>query len=296
MLWLLTGCLHMPPDPSTDAPWSIDRSALPAASLQVFVTSSGALSERLATGHRGPDRPILAYAYALHHPTAGVVVIDPGYGLRTAADPADYPGRAAARLAHLQMGTPLVEQLAAQGIAAEEVQTILLTHMHTDHAGGVEDFPAATVVIDPQEWAFGVRRSARRATLPLADVAQRSTRDLDFTDSGCGPFPRCTDVFSDGVLIALSTPGHTPGHTAFLVNLPGGSWLITGDTAWFDEHWQLPSHKGRFASLVVETDWQAAAQASWYIKRFAEAHPDVTVLSGHDPANLERVTVGEVYR
>ncbi len=296
LMLMMLACAHLPPEPGA-APPIAAATAPPPVTLQVYETSRGTIGGRLAFQERPrEDRPLVASAYLLEHPTAGRVVIDPGYGRRTAAHPEEVPGRSGAKFAGLEMGIPLADQLQSQGVDPASVGTIFVTHMHTDHAAGIEDFPAATVVIDPAEWAFGGRRSALHATIPLPEMETIPTRELTFPDGPYGPFPEHEDVFGDGSLIALRTPGHTPGHTSFLVQLSDRRVLITGDVAWFDEHWEGPALKGRFTRKVVEVDWRRSAQAQWWIHQLQQDDPELVVLSGHDPANLERLPTGTVYR
>jgi N-acyl homoserine lactone hydrolase len=287
----LLSCVRLSPEPLLRTALDLDRSVLPAASLQILPISTGTMAARMAfAGGRGPAMPIVSYAAVLRHPTAGVVVIDPGFGTRTVDAPSEVPGRATVRATALVMGQPLAAQL------SEPVARILVTHMHVDHAGGIEDFPDAILQIAAAEWDFGSRRRPLRAVIPLEDVAARSVELLTFADGAYGPFDAHTDVFGDGSLIALPAPGHTPGHTAFLVNLPGGSFLLTGDAAWVDEHLEQPALKGRIARSLIEVDGAANGDALWRLRALADSVPGVVVLTGHDPANLTRVEAGRIYR
>ena len=254
LLLLLSGCARLPPPPSRPAASApmVERAALPSASLTVYEVGTGHLSPRLVYGTGGEPVPVVIYAYVLDHPTAGRVVIDPGYGRRAAADPGEVPGRFAARSTGLVMGAPLAEQ-----IDPASVSRLYVTHMHVDHGSGIEDFPGATVHIVPEEWDFGGRHRRIQATIPLVGMEHIDTAPLTFADGPYGPFEAHADVFGDGVLIALPTPGHTPGHTSFLVNLPGGSFLLTGDAAWVDAHWEQPMMKGPLAAGVIEVDGEA---------------------------------------
>ena len=295
MLALLLACVRLPPAPAPGPVVDVARDSLPEMTLQVFQISTGHLSARMSfEGGRGKPLPIIGYAYVLEHPEAGRVVIDPGYGQRTVSHPQQIPGRGPARFAGLEMGTPLVEQLTEQGAAS--VQRILLTHTHTDHAGGIEDFPGVRVQVVDAEWEFGSRKRTLRATVPLPDHDTIPTDPLLFEDGAYGSFDAHADVFGDGSLIALPTPGHTPGHTSFLIHLSTGSFLVTGDAAWFDAHWQQPALKGNFAAGVIEVDGEANGEALWKLRALTEQVPDLVVLSGHDPANLTRISLGQVYR
>jgi N-acyl homoserine lactone hydrolase len=289
---LLSACIHIPEPPVMSAPAPLPTPAV-SATLQVHVVADGALPARLTfTGRPGAPLPAKIYAYVLDHPSAGRVVIDPGYSRRTRDDPGDVPGHATVRQTGLVMGTPIVDQLGD----GEDVRHILVTHMHNDHGTAVEDFPDAMVHIDPVEWAFGLEESLRHATAPPIGAPARDITPLVYDDGPIGPFERHADVFGDGVLLAIPTPGHTPGHAAFLVNLEGQRVLLTGDIAWFDEHWQEPALKGRLARWLVEDDWRMATAAAWQVRAMKELYPDIVVLSGHDPQNLQRLPEGQPHR
>ncbi len=289
----LLACAHMPPAPedlsTRDWDGSVDRSALPAASLHVYTLFRGRMPYGMAFQEGRGDWPEVAgYAYVLEHPTEGLVVIDPGYGRRAISKLHEFPGRLLVRSGALEVEEALADILARER-PGEAVGHVLLTHMHVDHAGGLEDFPGVTVHIDPVEWDFGMKRRLLRATVPPLEDPERVVEALAFDDGPWGPFERSEDVFGDGVLIALSTPGHTPGHTSFLVNLPDRSVLIVGDVAWYNRHWEGPELKGGFSRRREEVDWRANVDALWRVHELQARYPELIVLSGHDPANARVV-------
>jgi hypothetical protein len=79
------------------------------------------------------------------------------------------------------------------------------------------------------------------------------------------------------------------GSVMVLVNLPEGSWLFTGDTAWVDEHWQGPTPKGWLARSVLEHDAGSAWDGVHRIHAWAQAHPELHIVAGHEPATVERM-------
>lgn len=118
----------------------------------------------------------------------------------------------------------IAAQLAEIGVTAADIGLVAVSHTHPDHVGNVGMFPAATVLIQKAEydWAFGPTRS-----FPFsADVPARKLEGDH-------------DVFGDGSVRILATPGHTPGHQVLLVRLAAtGTVLLSGDAVHFRDNWE----------------------------------------------------------
>ena len=85
------------------------------------------------------------------------------------------------------------------------------------------------------------------------------------------------DVYGDGTLTTIFTPGHAPGHQSFLVRLPNSKpLLLTIDAAYTLDHWEEKALPGFLASTV---DTVRSVQK---LRTYAEKH-DATVVTGHDP-------------
>ena len=149
-----------------------------------------------------------------------------------------WPGRTV--LVDAGMGTQgrpalgkLPANLRASGAAPGEVDTLLMTHLHSDHVGGLLDeagaplFPNATVMVPELEMAFWLDDAAREA-VPESwrgsfDLARRATAAYG------GRLHRFTDPAVAPGVTALPLPGHTPGHTGYEVRSGGESLVIWGD-------------------------------------------------------------------
>ncbi|MBS0242265.1 MAG: MBL fold metallo-hydrolase [Proteobacteria bacterium] len=154
----------------------------------------------------------------------------------------------------------LLGNLAAAGIAPGTIDTILLTHMHPDHSAGLTDmatgkvnYPTAELVChenEPKHWfddAAMARGTEREKKLMFQQAREQCApyRDRMRTFTGGEVFPGVT---------AIPAPGHTPGHTCYLVESDNERLLIWGDTVHMPEV-QVPRPE---VSMVVDTDPEGA--------------------------------------
>ncbi len=126
----------------------------------------------------------------------------------------------------------VVDQLAQLGVKPEQIQYVGISHYHADHTGQVASFPQSMLLIGKGDW------DAITSPKPAAGV---NAPPFAHWISGGGkvePLPTDKDVFGDGTVLILNTPGHTPGHHGLLVKLKEkGNVLITGDLVHFRENY-----------------------------------------------------------
>ena len=124
----------------------------------------------------------------------------------------------------------LASQLAEVGVPPDRIRFVAFSHTHGDHVGNSALFPMATVLIQAAEYdaAFGPE-PARFGFAPSTYPTLKNNPVVKLT----GDY----DVFGDGSVRIVSTPGHTPGHQSLLVRLPKSRPLIlSGDVAHFQEN------------------------------------------------------------
>jgi N-acyl homoserine lactone hydrolase len=125
----------------------------------------------------------------------------------------------------------IVDQLAKLNITPDQVKYVGISHYHGDHTGQVASFPKATLLIGAREW------DAITAPKPAEGVNYKPFEGWIKGENKVEPLALDKDVFGDGSVIVLRTPGHTPGHQALLVKLPqSGNFVIVGDAAHFHEN------------------------------------------------------------
>jgi glyoxylase-like metal-dependent hydrolase (beta-lactamase superfamily II) len=167
--------------------------------------------------------------YLVDHPE-GLVVVDTGISHDMLDDPAGYgPDGAAfmeAFLPAIDYGPDMHPraQLEAAGYAPGEVDYVIMTHLHSDHAGHVDTFPDAEFLVGTEELRYA------HWPVPVQDVFYLPG-DFDVLRSDgydVTPLEGAYDVFGDGSVRTIPTPGHTPGHQSVQVELPEAGTVILG--------------------------------------------------------------------
>jgi len=116
----------------------------------------------------------------------------------------------------------LAAQLDQLGVKPSDIKAMAVSHTHPDHIGNVEMFPAAMLYVQKAEYEWPGANNAPRFKLEHPVTKLEGDRD----------------VFGDGSLTILSTPGHTPGHQSLLVKLPKtGAIVLSGDAVHFKSNW-----------------------------------------------------------
>jgi glyoxylase-like metal-dependent hydrolase (beta-lactamase superfamily II) len=129
----------------------------------------------------------------------------------------------------LRLARSIADQLGQIGVRPEQIELVGISHWHFDHLGQVARFPGARLLMGAADIEM-----LRAAPPPDADSATALARWL----TGGGAVEAVTgdhDVFGDGSVVMLTTPGHTPGHHSLLVRLASGPVLLTGDLYHFTE-------------------------------------------------------------
>lgn len=134
----------------------------------------------------------------------------------------------------------LASQLEQLGLKPEDVKAMAVSHTHPDHTGNVELFPQAMLYVQKAEYDWPGANNAPR--FKPSHPVELLTGDKD--------------VFGDGSVTILSTPGHTPGHQSLLVKLPKtGAVVLSGDAVHFRDNWD----NRRVPGMNVDKDQSAAS-------------------------------------
>lgn len=161
---------------------------------------------------------------------------------------------------HDKMRESLQSQLAEIGHTPADITYLAISHVHGDHSGNTADFAAASTWIVQQaerDYMFGddLADNLRPDEYAALENAKTVTIQGDH------------DVFGDGSVMLISTPGHTPGHQSLLVKLPNtGAVMLTGDLYHFpnernfktmperEQSLETPASREKFEALVESED------------------------------------------
>jgi N-acyl homoserine lactone hydrolase len=159
--------------------------------------------------------------YLIHH-RQGWLLWDTGVTDAIAAMP-DGQAPADPRMTHWRRPKTLASQLEALGVKREDIRYVAISHTHPDHTGNVEQFPQAMLLVQKAEYEW---------PNPLGVGRFKPEHPVTKLEGD-------HDVFGDGSLIIISTPGHTPGHQSLLVKLPNtGALVLSGDAVHFKSNWE----------------------------------------------------------
>jgi glyoxylase-like metal-dependent hydrolase (beta-lactamase superfamily II) len=157
--------------------------------------------------------------YLIHH-TQGWFLWDTGIADAVAAMPDGLKG--VNGLFSWKRSKTLIAQLDQLGVKPSDLKAMAVSHTHPDHIGNVELFPQTMLYVQKAEYDW-----------PGANGAPRFNPDHPVTK-----LEGDHDVFGDGSMVIISTPGHTPGHQSLLVRLPNtGAIVLGGDVVHFKDNW-----------------------------------------------------------
>ena len=215
--------------------------------------------------------------FLVRHPQ-GDVVVDGGNPLAVAYDPRAHWGALADRFeVRMSEGQHCAAQLRRLDVGPDSVRYVVQTHLHIDHTGALGHFPGATVVVHTREL-----HAARAADSPLDSGYVHA--DYDRPEIRWQLAEGELDLFGDGTVRLIETPGHSAGHMSLLVHLhETGPVLLTADAVDNRAQWE---GRERPRGLYSRED----ATRSLELLRQIAHQTDPLIVFGHDADNWSRLT------
>ena len=225
------------------------------------------------------------YAWVIEH-TEGVIVVDTGETAQT-SEAGYFPRWQPYYKLAVRMNVPPEQEIGPQmknlGLEPGDVQQVILTHLHTDHAGGMHHFPNSKFLVSEKEYqsALGLPGMIQ-GYLPHRWPKWFSPEFIQLEPKDIGPFEESYTVTKASDVIIVPTPGHTPNHTSVIVKIDGISYFLAGDTSYTQEL-LLEKHPDG-----VSPNPEIARQTMDKILRYAKSEPTV-YLPTHDPLSGDRL-------
>jgi N-acyl homoserine lactone hydrolase len=170
--------------------------------------------------NEGKSMPFVDNCYLIKH-AQGWMLWDTGLTDALAAQP-EGQKPADPKATHWYRPKTLASQLEQLGVKPADIKFLAVSHTHPDHVGNVEMFPQAMLLVQKAEYEW---------PNPLGVGRFKPEHPVTKLEGD-------KDVFGDGSVTIISTPGHTPGHQSLLVKLPKtGALLLSGDAVHFKSNW-----------------------------------------------------------
>jgi N-acyl homoserine lactone hydrolase len=222
------------------------------------------------------------YAWAIEHPE-GVIVVDTGAAAHLKSLPRWHPYFQLGVRFDIEPEQEIGPQLRSRGIGARDVKTVILTHMHIDHDGGLAHFPHSRILVSGEELA----RTAGIGGAILGYLPKRwpkwfNPEPLKWQAARYGPFTQSAPLIAAGDVVAVPTPGHTPSHLSVLVRDGEAEIMLAGDASY------LESTMLRGAVDGVSPNEAEAASTLAAIRELCAERATI-YLPTHDPKSAERL-------
>jgi glyoxylase-like metal-dependent hydrolase (beta-lactamase superfamily II) len=175
----------------------------------------------------------------------------------------------------------LLSQLQQKGYRPSDITHVVLSHLHQDHIGGIQDLQHATFVVSRREW--------QDMSKPLPEIRGFLRRHIDLpglnwervefnrNSNADDFFAETHDLFGDGSMVLLPTPGHTPGSISMYVSKPDSApLLMVGDLTYSVALLKT----GQIPGVGQPKPFHRTTSR---IRAFMAENPSVKVLPAHDP-------------
>jgi glyoxylase-like metal-dependent hydrolase (beta-lactamase superfamily II) len=230
----------------------------------------------------------------------GLVLADTGFGMRDVEEPYARLSPLFVHLNRIQFDRrdTALEQVRARGFSPRDVRHIVLTHLDFDHAGGLEDFPNATVHVLQTEMEAARARRGFREKRRYRPEQWDEVRDWRFYESGGDRWFGFDAVRNiEGLppeILMIPLPGHTPGHCGIAIDTPEG-WLLHAGDAYFHRH-EMDAQPSCTPGLsayqtMMEADRETRLFNQDRLRALAnDPQVGVRVFCSHDPVELEALS------
>lgn len=263
--------------------------------LSLFSAGYCPLKEKMMMeGGRKLKLPFPSLVALIEHPKFGPIVFDTGYSERMLAITSKFPGSIFRRITPFESGPGMnaADFVRSKGYEPSDIRHLIVSHFHSDHIGGLRDFPSATYIY--RKDSFDTVRSLRglkavlKGFLPALipeDIEERSDPIEEKTivqlPEELAPFEFGYDLFGDGSLIAIDVPGHADGMIGILCTTEEGRRVfLIADATWVRDnyrHNRKPSWLANKLASNLPVYWTTFER----VRELHKRNPELELIPSH---------------
>ena len=216
------------------------------------------------------------YCWLIEHP-AGLILVDTGetakiYEKGYLPDGGLYHKAVETRI---EASEEIPHQLAKIGFKTSDIQTIIFTHLHGDHIGGLAHFEHCKMFVSKAEYEMATSKKGPGAGYFKKNWPKWFQPTLiSYTDGAEGNFSKSQQITKDGKILVVPTPGHSIGHQSILVKNENFTTIIAGDLTYNET-----TLKQEIPDVVLMN--KAAQQTVEQMHQYVQNNPSI-YLSSHD--------------
>jgi len=247
------------------------------SNIKLYMFQTGTLKTKLKyikMNQSNEDFEIPVPWYLIKHPE-GDVVVDGGNAIEVSTNKHEHWGSVIdAYDPIMSKSENCVDQAKSVGTNILDVKYLIQTHLHLDHSGGVGRFPNAIHIVQRLEYDYAFNPDWFAAPAYIKKDFDKPNINWKFLNDKKTDF---FDLYGDGSIKIIFTPGHSPGHQSILVKLPkSGNILLTIDAAYTVDHWENKCLPG------LVTSSSQAAESVTKLRKIAREN-NALIVTGHDP-------------
>ncbi|MBP6349454.1 MAG: MBL fold metallo-hydrolase [Candidatus Obscuribacter sp.] len=239
----------------------------------------------------------------IKHGQYGAILFDTGYSSRFFAETQKFPFNIYAALTPVALkgADELACALSHSALSAAEIKTIIVSHFHADHVGGLGDFAASNFVCAREALAaikgksgFAALKRGFLAGLIPSDFEQRLTymdqlAQVDLPESFY-PFKSAFDLTLDQRVLLVELPGHAAGHIGVIVRTTSnGDYFLIGDACWVSDTFKELRMPHMITGLVNSDSRQYRATID-KLHQLHQNNPSLMIVPSHCKAALLQAT------
>ncbi len=250
------------------------KTASSAGAQEALVVSTGSLFKR---------RYLAQNVILITHPK-GDILVDAGLG--TAIDDQfKENGFFDRQLFSYHEVDPAVKQLQRAAYDFSKLKRIIPTHLHWDHASGIEDFLGVPVWVQKAEYEQAMSGKAPAFLHSQFDAEAIDWQFLDLPDIEYRGFTKSVDLYGDGAIILVDMSGHSAGQVGLFLTISSGKqFFFIGDTTWTLKGVSDNAERPAILSWLVQFNWDDAENLKQIqrVHDLAAALPELTIVPAHD--------------